>query len=1225
MRNFFVASFLSLLSVCCFAQTYTPSAHVQVNDAVAPAQPTPLEARSMFYDGTNFVYRAFQSTSEVLSYLNTTASRTGNFIIIVDSGGTLQGNGTYLNPHNTFYMFADSTTSGQLKKLNLFGSGVGTCSGCLLVANNLSDVASLATTLINLNLNNVNNTSDATKNAATVSLTNHTIDGTLNTLINIPNSALANKTIGLTATSLSGSDINVSTTPAALGTSLVINFPSAGTSSRGPLSAANWNFFDGKLDSVHISNDSVYNCVNGVCTLQSVVTSFGAVDAVNPANGSLIFAPSTGFVLGSVNPAYDFTWSGQHTFTGFAPIFSSLTTNGGVFYGNSFGQLLQTGGGTSGQILQSNGGAPPNFFTVNAATVDGWLGYTPLTAALPSSQIFVGNASNVATAVTASGDWTISNTGVATLKNTGPGAGSCAGCNLTLDAQGRVTAYAPGVGDSAIIADFGILKHVSGKNIRLLTDTTLSYFMYNVVSGLNDKIVGDGNSNSVGYPRGIDSSYPTLTFNLLGQSPAGWTLDVLGVAGQTTQNMIANAPTVVDTAYDPAKSVNYLPSWEVENDISENNVTATVAQTHMNTYWTDRNLVGWRTIGATALPKGDGFNNFDSVQVAVTDSANLLLIASHTSDLFINFRGNPWLNNNMSRAGFLGDRIHMNSSGTQEMADSFALKLKNDLGQPAMPVPAHPVFWNGNYTDRNMIIGPTTPFGVSLMANNMPAFDVTQFGGIQYIGRKYAEGNGANNVGFWMLPSFWNPTGYTGVTNYDLGINAESQWFSTDNEKVAFFNPGAGGSGIVNFGIGNDVFAGVPVGQTATFGNTGVGSHIFQTPGMAGFNTFIGEFSADAHTSAQNIFVSAGLNVGAIGAQNTWVGAQGSISSGVSGSLTFGFANTITTSNALVFGNSSSISGSGHEGGSIGIGINRNDGGFHSILIGNVGSEIFGTAPTADGQAIIGDIYNPDGKAIKYFSLAGNQAVNNTISSTFAPVTLTTAGIAAGGSNTNLSAAAAPFQIYGAIGTGNAASGDLVFGTGQATTSGTARQSIVKMLRVGADQTVDIGEPATHPYGTNINTSVGLNPDSVASIAPVSTTQQLVVDVTSKKVNRIPLNGVLAKNDLTAQSSAVATVTSYAVPGSGSFNTFRVGGYVTVTAISVSSLQLQVTYTDETSTSRTQSFFVQGTTSAISATGANGYSPIDIRVKQGTTITVSTAMTGVSATYDVGGSIIQLY
>lgn len=69
-----------------------------------------------------------------------------------------------------------------------------------------------------------------------------------------------------------------------------------------------------------------------------------------------------------------------------------------------------------------------------------------LSSALASGAIFVGNGSNLAAAVTASGDWTITNAGVATLKNTGIGAGSCTNCNITFDAQGREVSYAPGSG-----------------------------------------------------------------------------------------------------------------------------------------------------------------------------------------------------------------------------------------------------------------------------------------------------------------------------------------------------------------------------------------------------------------------------------------------------------------------------------------------------------------------------------------------------------------------------------------------------------------------------------------------------------------------------------------------------------------------------------------------------------------------------------------------------------
>lgn len=121
------------------------------------------------------------------------------------------------------------------------------------------------------------------------------------------------------------------------------------------------------------------------------------------------------------------------------------------------------------------------------------------------------------------------------------------------------------------------------------------------------------------------------------------------------------------------------------------------------------------------------------------------------------------------------------------------------------------------------------------------------------------------------------------------------------------------------------------------------------------------------------------------------------------------------------------------------------------------------------------------------------------------------------------------------------------------------------------------------------------------------------------------LLGTKATADLTAQSST-GTVTSYAVPGSGSANGFDVSGYIYPTAIATDVIQLQVAWTDENSNSRTQLFYIQGQTTGISTTGSFGYSPIRVRAKQGTTITVSTTLTtgGGTITFDAGASIVQV-
>lgn len=79
--------------------------------------------------------------------------------------------------------------------------------------------------------------------------TNKTISGSTNTLTNIGNSSLTNSTIGLTL-GTSGSDVNVSGTPASLGSSITLNIPSASATNRGLLTAADWTAFNNKLNSI---------------------------------------------------------------------------------------------------------------------------------------------------------------------------------------------------------------------------------------------------------------------------------------------------------------------------------------------------------------------------------------------------------------------------------------------------------------------------------------------------------------------------------------------------------------------------------------------------------------------------------------------------------------------------------------------------------------------------------------------------------------------------------------------------------------------------------------------------------------------------------------------------------------------------------------------------------------------------------------------------------------
>ena len=75
-----------MLCSASFAQ-FNPSQHTPSNKPYAP-NGKPTDARSYYYDASTFSYRPFTSRAEILSYLNSTSSRTGNFPIFMDSAGS---------------------------------------------------------------------------------------------------------------------------------------------------------------------------------------------------------------------------------------------------------------------------------------------------------------------------------------------------------------------------------------------------------------------------------------------------------------------------------------------------------------------------------------------------------------------------------------------------------------------------------------------------------------------------------------------------------------------------------------------------------------------------------------------------------------------------------------------------------------------------------------------------------------------------------------------------------------------------------------------------------------------------------------------------------------------------------------------------------------------------------------------------------------------------------
>lgn len=135
-------------------------------------------------------------------------------------------------------------------------------------------------------------------------LTNKTISGANNTITNIPNSALTNSTIAL-ALGTTGTDANVSGSPASLGGTLTLNIPSASATNRGLLTATNWSTFNAKENALTFStgltrttNTITSNLSTGVAGGQSVVGGTAASNnltlssTTNATKGKIVMGTS---------------------------------------------------------------------------------------------------------------------------------------------------------------------------------------------------------------------------------------------------------------------------------------------------------------------------------------------------------------------------------------------------------------------------------------------------------------------------------------------------------------------------------------------------------------------------------------------------------------------------------------------------------------------------------------------------------------------------------------------------------------------------------------------------------------------------------------------------------------------------------------------------------------------------------------------------------------------
>lgn len=181
-------------------------------------------------------------------------------------------------------------------------------------------------------------------------------------------------------------------------------------------------------------------------------------------------------------------------------------------------------------------------------------------------------------------------------------------------------------------------------------------------------IVCDGNSLTRGFPEGVGLTYPTILRAMLS---GGWSVTNLGVDGQTTEQMLADAATQVDPLFNAANARNIIVVWPCLQSITGGETAAQVYTT-VTTYIQGRQAAGFEVIVMTMMKWGSASGGNETIRQAL----NVLIIANTAgADLVVDIAADSRLSNTADVEFFYSDATHLNALGYTVVAGLLAAEL----------------------------------------------------------------------------------------------------------------------------------------------------------------------------------------------------------------------------------------------------------------------------------------------------------------------------------------------------------------------------------------------------------------------------------------------------------------------------------------------------------------------------------------------------------------------